>query len=38
MASRPASSPWLPAFGWIDTRAYPVTSASQDSSVLIKVA
>ena len=38
MASSPASSPWLPAFGWIETLAYPVTSASQASSSAINVA
>ena len=35
MASRPASSPWEPAFGWRDTASYPVISASAASSRLI---
>jgi hypothetical protein len=32
MASSPASSPCEPAFGWTDTFAYPVISASASSS------
>ena len=37
MASSPASSPWLPAFGCRETASYPVISTSQSSSWRIEL-